>query len=252
MPGNNMLNELRLHQIELEMQNDELLQSQVKLDAEISRLEQSLISVAEERELSIGQELHDNLGQQIAAIGYQAKALEKILVTSGQSQAAEIATSIALQAQTAVMHCKQLAQGLLPFEMEDSGLMAALQTLASRISTTYWIACDFVCKHEVVIDDIEVALNFYRIVQEASHNAIRHGHAQHLVISLAEEQAGIRLSICDDGSGFVAAIPGEMSGTSKGMGIKIMQYRAKQIGAILALLPRPEGGTEVRLELHKV
>ncbi len=54
------------------------------------------------------------------------------------------------------MQCKQLAQGLLPFELETNGLVAALQAFASRIATTYKIKCDFICKNEVVINDKNV------------------------------------------------------------------------------------------------
>jgi PAS domain S-box-containing protein len=214
---------------------------------ERKHLEEALVSLEEERQRSIGQELHDNLGQQIAAIGYQAKALEKIILASGSVDAAKIVASIATQAQNAVMQCKQLAQGLLPFEMEENGLVAALQALASRISITYWISCDFVCKNEVVIDDINLALNFYRIAQEAIHNAIRHGHAKHLTIFLSFEGESIRLSICDDGYGFAGTEA--KRGSTPGMGIKIMQYRAKQFGATLEFLLRAEGGTEVRVEI---
>ena len=115
---------------------------------ERKRLEQTLISIAEEHQRSIGQELHDNLGQQIAAIGYQAKALEKKISASGSGDAATVAASIAAQAQVAVMQCKQLAQGLLPFELETNGLTDALREFASRIAATYKITFDLICKDE--------------------------------------------------------------------------------------------------------
>ena len=73
--------------------------------------------------------MHDNLGQQIAAIGYEAKALEKKITASGSSDVATIAAAIAGQAQTAVMQCKQLAQGLLPFELETKGLVGRIAGL---------------------------------------------------------------------------------------------------------------------------
>ncbi|MDO8438126.1 MAG: ATP-binding protein [Nitrosomonadaceae bacterium] len=215
---------------------------------ERNRLEQALVSIAEEQQRLIGQELHDNLGQQIAAIGYQAKALEKKISASGSVDAATVATSIATQAQIAVMQCKQLAQGLLPFELETNGLIATLQAFASRIAVTYKITCDFVCKNEVLINDNNLALNLYRITQEAVNNAIRHGGAQHLAISLASEEGILRLSICDNGCGFAGADAKH----GLGMGIKIMQYRARQIGATLEFLLRAEGGTEVRLEMRMV
>jgi signal transduction histidine kinase len=211
-------------------------------------LEQTLVSIAEEHQRTLGQELHDNLGQQIAAIGYQAKALEKKITASGSSDVATIAAAIAGQAQTAVMQCKQLAQGLLPFELETKGLSAALQAFASRIAATYKIPFDFVCKNDVVINDNNVALNLYRIAQEAANNAIRHGETQHLRISLASEHGVLRMSIIDNGRGFAAGKPVP----TPGMGIKIMKYRARQLGATLHFLRRPEGGVEVRLEMRTV
>jgi PAS domain S-box-containing protein len=214
-------------------------------------LEQALISAAEKRQRLIGQELHDNLGQQIAAIAYQAQALERKIIASGSEDTAKIAAAIAAQAQNAVVQCKHLARGLIPLELESSSLTDVMQAFAKSIALTYEITCSFVCTSETVIDDDNLALNLYRIAQEATHNAIDHGGAQHLTISLeaGKGEAGkgmLRLSICDDGCGFVGrdtkreAIPG--------LGIKIMQYRANQIGATLKLIPRAERGTEVLVE----
>ena len=215
---------------------------------ERKHLEQTLVSIAEENQRSIGQDLHDNLGQQIAAIGYQARALQKKMSSSGNMEAATLAASIAAQAQVAVMQCKQLAQGLLPFELEANGLIAALRAFASRIAITYKITCDFICEKKVVIKDKDIALNIYRIAQEATNNAIRHGGAQHVTISLGSKEEMLGLSIRDDGSGF-AGLNTNHGGTP-GMGIKIMQYRARQLGATLEFVSHPEGGVEVRLEMR--
>lgn len=215
---------------------------------ERKRLEQALVFVAEEQAHTIGQELHDNLGQQIAAIGYQARALEKKIFAGGNESLAAVAASIASQAQIAVIQIKQLAQGLLPFELEANGLIPALQTLAARIATTYNIICNFSCKNSITINDNSLALNLYRIAQEAANNAIRHGKAQHITISLTSQEGILCLSISDDGGGFVGIDTNQKS--ISGMGIKIMQYRAKQLGAKLEFLSRSEGGTEVRLEMR--
>ncbi|SFE06689.1 ATP-binding protein [Nitrosomonas sp. Nm166] len=215
---------------------------------ERKRLEQALVFVAEEQAHTIGQELHDNLGQQIAAIGYQARALEKQIFSAGSESMAKTAAAIASQAQIAVIQIKQLAQGLLPFELEANGLIPALQTLAARIATTYNITCNFSCNNSITISDNNLALNLYRVAQEAVNNAIRHGKAQHIDIALTSEEGILRLSICDDGSGFVGIDTNHKS--ISGMGIKIMQYRAKQLGAKLEFLSRSEGGTEVRLEMR--
>ena len=210
---------------------------------ERKRLERAMVSVAEEHQRSIGQELHDNLGQQLAAIAYQASALEK-LVTGG---AAQLAASIAAQAQGAVMQCKQYAQGLLPFELEANGLKPALQAYAARISGNYGVSCTLQCDDNVAIEDAELALNLYRIAQEAVFNAIRHGKARHLTLSLQAAASGLRLSIRDDGAGFAEGQA--KHGVAGGMGIKIMRYRASQYGATLKFLSPAAGGAEVLLEM---
>ena len=217
---------------------------------ERKRLEQALVFVAEEQAHTIGQELHDNLGQRVAAIGYQARALEKKIFALGKDNLAGVAASIASQAQASVVQIKQLAQGLLPFELEANGLVAALRALASRIASTYKIDCEFVCENEAIINDNNLALNLYRIAQEAANNAIRHGSARSLRIFLNLEEGMLTLSICDDGSGIVEV--DKKHDVTQGMGIKIMQYRAKQLGAKLEILTRPEGGTEVRLEMQLI
>ena len=97
-------------------------------------------------------------------------------------------------------------------------------------------------------DNNSLALNLYRITQEAVNNAIRHGKAQHITIALTFDEGILCLSICDDGSGFAGIDTNHK--TISGMGIKIMQYRAKQLGAKLEFLSRNEGGTEVRLEMR--
>lgn len=209
-------------------------------------LEQAMIAVAEERQRFIGQELHDNLGQQLAAIAYQARALEHMVSASAGGEAAKVSASIATQAQNAILQCKHLARGLLPLELESNSLTSALQEFAANISDSYRVDCTFECSQGIVIDDQSLALNLFRIAQEAVHNAIDHGGAKRLWIRLSVIESGWGLSVSDDGCGFDGS--GLKPNALPGMGIKIMQYRARQIGATLSVLAREGGGTEIRME----
>jgi two-component system NarL family sensor kinase len=111
------------------------------------------------------------------------------------------------------------------------------------------LTVNFVRKNDASINDSNIVLNLYRITQEATSNAIRPGGAHHIVISLGSESGMACLSISDDGSG-ISRIDTKHGST--GMGIKIMHYRARQLGAALKILPGPKGGTEVRLEMRMV
>ena len=76
---------------------------------------------------------------------------------------------------------------------------------------------------------------------------MRHGQAQHVYISLALDDDMLRLSIRDDGIGL--SNPQDSHQSTSGMGIKIMQYRAKQLGAKFEILQPNENGMEIRLEM---
>ena len=97
------------------------------------------------------------------------------------------------------------------------------------------------------------ALNVLRIVQEAIGNAVEHGRARKVSLRLAGRQAGHGpvIEIADDGVGFDRAPAAEepSAGTGRGRGLANMRQRASALGATLEFLPRPEGGTMVRLTL---
>ncbi|MER2512692.1 MAG: ATP-binding protein [Nitrosomonas ureae] len=217
---------------------------------ELRQVEEALVSVAEGQVHKIGQELHDNIGQQIAAVAFQASVLE---VQTGDTSVpreriSELAASIALQTQNLVVNIKQLSKVLLPFELETNGLISALQTLATRISETYNVVCKFT--NNISDEDVGsvIALNMYRVAQEAINNAVIHGKARHISISLTIEESNeklLHLTISDDGQGFDESESGSEEDLFSGMGIKIMHYRAKQLDGKLKILRRNVSGVEV-------
>ena len=72
-------------------------------------------------------------------------------------------------------------------------------------------------------------------------NAIKHGHARNIAIGLAVVMGGGVLTVRDDGSGFEVVPKRET-----GLGLRIMNYRAKMIGGSLSVQSRPNGGTVVK------
>jgi hypothetical protein len=92
----------------------------------------------------------------------------------------------------------------------------------------------------VIVDTPSISEHLFRITQEAVSNAIRHGHATKIEISLQELDAVIQLSVSDNGSG----LP-EMSPTRKGMGLQIMAARSQFIGGQFSLSQKVSGGTNL-------
>ncbi len=207
------------------------------------RLEHRLVTATEERQRAIGQELHDSLGQRLIGMAFLAKIIEQSLA-GDRPDLARQATQIVDQASEAAAEVHTLARGLVPVELESNGLMAALSALASRVASTYDIVCEFHATEEVLVFDQAQALNLYRIAQEATNNAIRHGNASVIDISLAHADKMITLTVSDNGQGLnekpSQATPGS------GMGIHIMTYRASLVGGTLTITPGEGGGVCVK------
>jgi signal transduction histidine kinase len=87
-------------------------------------------------------------------------------------------------------------------------------------------------------------VHIFRIIQEAVNNAVRHGRARHVAVSLKPKKGRLTLTISDDGLG----MPDDI-GEKKGLGLSIMHHRARMIGADLVIKNNPKGGTSVICQL---
>jgi signal transduction histidine kinase len=135
---------------------------------------------------------------------------------------------------------RDLSRGLVPVQVETEGLCAALDDLATRTSEESGIPVTFDCRAEMTVPFPAAATELFRIAQEAVSNALRHARPRHVQIMLLPGPEGLRLNIQDDGSGLR-----ERPGEGKGMGLRIMQFRAEQIGGALMISPAEGGGTVV-------
>ncbi|MEQ1851898.1 MAG: PAS domain S-box protein, partial [Chthoniobacteraceae bacterium] len=202
------------------------------------QLEQEVIEISETERQRIGQDLHDDLGQQLAGLWFFSASLERSLRAAASPEAAN-AAKIAGMLDKALALTRSLARGLQPVVPEAGGLMAALRALAGRSSEMFKVPCRFACRRRVEVHDPAIATHLYRIAQEAVTNAGKHGKAKHISITLSMSRRKLSLSVNDDGTGID---PPEGRG---GMGFRTMTYRAEAIGASLEIRRRARGGTSV-------
>ena len=139
-----------------------------------------------------------------------------------------------------VSQARGLARGLAPVDNEERALQFALEELAHTTSRLQSIDCHLICPKPVSVFDNNAANHLYRIAQESINNATRHGKAGVVSLRLGSENGGVQLTIEDNGCGIPQPVP-----QSTGMGLSIMQYRARTIGGQLEVAPRAEGGTIV-------
>ncbi len=216
-----------------------LFQTTITDITERKQLEREVFESTANERRRIGHELHDGLGQYLAGIAFRAKALEQTLAAEALPQALE-AKELAALVSNAIRQTRSLARGLDPIEVETIGLLAALQNLTTETEKFFDITCLFRCTEAALPVDPQTSLALYRIVQEAIHNAITHGEARRIEINLAIDNGRLCLRIQDDGIGFQVA-----SLKQAGMGLRVMHYRARSIGATFNIRSQPEQGTQI-------
>lgn len=206
-------------------------------------LERDILEISERERQRIGHDLHDGLGQELSGIALLSTALASQLQSESSSGAAE-ADEIAELIHNSISHTRDLARGLCPVDLEDDGLVSALRLLAEQIKRLPGVECEFDASSPGTIDSV-TASHLYRIAQEAINNAIRHGKAQHIIIRLASLNGQLILSITDDGVG----LPEEPS--TAGMGMRLMNYRAKMIRGTLSIHSAATRGTVVQCKIDR-
>ena len=235
-----ILTSLRRLQSELESKVQQRTVALTQEMAERARLEKELVEVSEREQRRIGHDLHDSLCQHLTGTALAGHVLGEKLAARALPEAAD-ANKVVELVEDGISIARNLARGISPVEIESQGLMSALRDLAGNISNVSKIVCVFECDPPVPMEDAGVGTQLYRIAQEATSNAIRHGKAKRVGISLSEHSGVVTLAIEDDGTG----LPDGWQ-KSQGIGTRIMAHRAGMIGGDVAIEPSPTGGTLVR------
>ena len=203
------------------------------------RLEKEILEIADREQQRIGQDLHDQLCQYLSGIKFRVNLLQQKMGNRSSNIAKDAALIEDLLNQ-ANQQARDIARGLVPVEIEANGLMSAIDELADRTSKMYGVSCVCHCKTPVLVHNHFIALHLYRITQEAVNNSVKHGKSESILINLHANEKQIVLSIQDSGLG----LPADTK-TTKGMGLRIMNYRARLIGASLLIKRRKIKGTIV-------
>jgi PAS domain S-box-containing protein len=203
------------------------------------RLEKEILEIVDRERERLGQELHDGLCQTLAGIAALSSTLSRELAANSASAASARAAEITQLLNEAIGQARDLARGLGPLGLEEAGLNGALEGLALSAQRLFRVSCALECGSFPRLRG-EVEAHLFRIAQEAVSNAVAHGRAERIEISLrAKDKEGF-LCVRDDGVGLPQ---GDHDGG--GIGMHTMAYRAHLIGGTLDVRRRARKGTAV-------
>jgi signal transduction histidine kinase len=203
------------------------------------QLEREILAITERERHSFAMELHDGLGQQLSGIAYLSNVLRERLKQLSPTEASE-AERISLLLKNAIEETRRLSRCLSPIQQEPEGLSNALNDLALHTRAIFDVACVFQSPKRILVEDMQTSTQLYRIAQEAVNNAVKHGRAERITLRLIQQKGQICLKIIDNGNGISALSP-----KRKGMGLRVMHYRAGLLKGALSVNRRKQGGTEV-------
>lgn len=203
------------------------------------RLERELVHVADREQMRLAQDLHDGLSQQLVGVAFLLRALRRELSGATGARADEVAAQLG----EAIDQARGIARGLSSRTLEVHGLVAALDELATHTARTFGVACRVASALDAEPTPVECA-HLHRIAREAVLNAAKHAHATAIEIALAHDGAALTLIVRDDGVGIA---PGH---DASGLGLHMMSYRARAIGASLAIAG--DRGTTVTCRLPRL
>ncbi len=235
-------------QAEIALSNVLLVEALRRQLSEIRETQHQLLRSREEERTRLARDLHDGPVQLLIGLNMQ---LGLLLASSGEERlpATTELTAIRGEVRRLLADLRQVCVELRPPMLDTLGLGAALRALVEdwEDQSSADVALDLPADADLRSLSDEVAVNLYRVVQEALANVARHAEANEVAIRLTQGASGLRLTVQDDGQGF--HMPPDLYGlTEQGhFGLAGIQERVDLIGGRLTVESAPGHGTTLRV-----
>lgn len=222
------------------------LTERMRADQQHEILSRKVLVAQEEERSRISRDLHDGLGQIIAATNFELGMVRKRLTGTHGIDTDEFEEATAL-VESAGEKLRRICRGLRPPMLDDLGLIPAVRQLAEEFGEHWNLEIDA----EIRPDDDEfnvppdTALCVFRVLQEALTNVARHSGASRVTVTLLREFQWLTLSVFDNGTGFDT---GRLAG-AQGYGVEGMNERARLVRGSVKISSVPGQGTRVSLRV---
>ena len=207
-------------------------------------LTSQLLSAQERERKRISMELHDELGQSLAVLKLQIRAIERGL-GDDQQDLKEECVELLLYLDGVIDDVRRLSRDLSPAILEDLGLQSALKYLINGFSKHYTVSQAFEVEDLDQLFPAEAQIIIYRIFQECLTNISKHAGATEVSVAVKEHDGLISLMIEDNGAGFDPALVLARRATGRGLGLAALDERARMLGGTLEIRSQPGAGTRM-------
>ncbi len=214
----------------------------------------SLIHARENEQKRIALELHDELGQALAALKLQIRIIEKACIDQNPEEGDAVLSGLhGLRGfiNEIIENVRRLSKNLSPVIIDDLGLDSAIEHLVQRFSEVYGISCTFDVKALSSFFSGNTHLLIYRLLQEALRNSGKHSGASNVKLGFEVAPDSITLTVEDDGIGFSEPEAAKIPITQRGIGMTVMAERVKMLNGEINVRTSPGKGTRVVFTLPR-
>jgi len=205
----------------------------------LANVNRKLIDAQEQERTRIGRELHDDIGQRLALLAVELQQLREdaLILPEVRSRMGE------LQKQTSEIAAdiQSLSHELHSAKLQYLGIAAAMRGFCQEFGETQKVEIDFKTHDLQSPVAPDVSLCFFRVLQEALHNSVKHSGVRHFEVRLWGTSDEIHLTVSDSGAGFDR----EAAKTSRGLGLISMEERLKLVKGTLSIDSQPKRGTTI-------
>jgi PAS domain S-box-containing protein len=237
---------LRKAHYELERRVEERTAALEKANEELRQIPSKLISVQEEERKRLASELHDSIGQTLAAVKFWVEMALRLRDDGAGHAGLNHLEQFVPILHRSIEETRRIYMGLRPSMLDNAGLLATLEWLRQECMKLYpqrHIELESGVAEKEIPENLKA--NIFRIVQEALNNIAKHSKAEWVDISLTKDVNEIELLISDDGVGMDTDTILQTT-IARGLGLTSMRERAELTGGSFSIESTPGEGTTIR------
>ncbi|WP_345257259.1 ATP-binding protein [Flaviaesturariibacter amylovorans] len=202
------------------------------------QLTKQIIGAQEQEREAIGRELHDNVNQVLTSV-----KLYLDMAVAEPPQAPTLLPRAIRHVQDCISEIRNLSRALSAPTLGTRSLVDSINALIDMVTSSSGLPVRFTHQHYRTLLPKEQKLAFYRILQEALNNVVRHSGATEVQIDLAQSEQHTTLTVRDNGTGFDPRAGGS------GVGLSNIRSRARVLGGSTRVETKPGAGTTLTVKL---
>jgi PAS domain S-box-containing protein len=220
-----------------------------RMENALERMRSRLLNLLESERSRISRVLHDTIGQNIGILDFNLATIVEILDATSRESISGLIDNMRNVIRETGDKLRDISSGLHPRLVQELGLVAGVHNLIDRFQGGTGIEVRSSIHMQDLDIDEAVEVNLYRIVQEALTNIVKHSKCSSVLFEMSVGDGRLGVMVKDNGTGFSLKDVSQRDIEQRGMGLFIMEERAKAIGGRLQINSEQDQGTAVQVEV---